>query len=461
MTYILLACLLLLAACSDSDVSEPSDTGSRGCFIGYSVNDYSGGLRSSLSRAETEVCEKDLNETVVNTIDLYLLDKDGKIMYNVSKTSDNGDPISNDCKNTQEENDIHYIVYLKHNDEGRLSIEDASILEKTRKIAIVANYTNRDKQDIDNCIGKTLEDLYPSIISNPSLTGLVHDAIQPSFVMYGEMEVPLGLIETANIVVPLHRIAAKIRIKLQNADGKDYTSTFYSMLCRYATTSKVLPDPDLPAIKTTGGLDGNNPYATAVNLCNIDPSGAANSDADASGWEYPSDRFIKTKGIVRNNSQIFYTYPTDWIDYSKVTKGCYRLGNTGHDDTEHYADRRYAITDYDDRAPVLAEREMFILVLAQYSKDSKWYYYKVPINYRFSDKNDQQCYSIEEITNEIFPLYRAERNTYYDITARIDIPGGATPEEAIMITAFSTVDIQDLGDGGTFDLKYSTATPTE
>lgn len=75
---------------------------------------------------------------------------------------------------------------------------------------------------------------------------------------------------------------------------------------------------------------------------------------------------------------------------------------------------------------------MFIIVKAPY--DGIEYFYKVPINYRFADINDQQCFSKEDLTDKVFPLYRADRNTFYDIKVLIDRAGGATPATAVNAT---------------------------
>lgn len=97
-----------------------------------------------------------------------------------------------------------------------------------------------------------------------------------------------------------------------------------------------------------------------------------------------------------------------------------------------HTDERYEILDYDDKAPINADREMFVIVKAPFNGIE--YFYKVPINYRFAEINDQQCFSKADLTDKIFPLYRADRNMFYDIKVLIDRAGGATPATAVNAT---------------------------
>lgn len=417
--YILLAALLF-AACSDKHDAEPSAlTDVERITISYTTDGYGRGL-SRADAATEEYCWQDqgFNENGVTDIDLYLIGGSETVTYykNLSVTHE-------DC------NTLHEIISFSTDQIGNLTFET---VKAAAKVAIVANYPISETERI----GKTLAQLYPD-----NLPELQHDAKQTKFVMYGEATVDENQSRYKSIVVPLSRVAAKIRVTLHDASNATVShGNFYSMLCRYATTSPLLPESQ--ALQFTG-VDVNTtllPSTTSVALSNTLIADGTTIDDTKPQWAYPAD--ITTRGIQRTGDEghIYYTYPSDWIDYSVVKNQCTRLDNDGHKDAEHKEGKRYEVLDYDDKAPIKQSREMFLIVKAQY--ESSWYYYKVPVNFRFATINDHQCFDMSELTEQIFPLYRADRNTFYDIIALIDRAGGDRPETAVNAT------IGILGDGG-------------
>lgn len=414
--YILLAALLF-AACSDKHDAEPSAlTDVERITISYTTDGYGRGL-SRADAATEEYCWQDMNETAVETIDLFFLDNEGKVtLYQPFDAP-------------SEFHGRHEIISFASDQTGDITFD---IVKAASKIAMVANY----HINMGNPHGKTFAEIFKD-----GLSGLQHNRPQDLFVMYGEVIVPANLSRYANIEVPLSRVAAKIRVSLHDASNATVShGNFYSMLCRYATTSPLLPESQ--ALQFTG-VDVNTtllPSTTSVALSNTLIADGTTIDDTKPQWTYPSD--ITTRGIQRTGDEghIYYTYPSDWIDYSVVKNQCTRLDNDGHKDAEHKEGKRYEVLDYDDKAPIKQSREMFLIVKAQY--ESSWYYYKVPVNFRFATINDHQCFDMSELTEQIFPLYRADRNTFYDIIALIDRAGGDRPETAVNAT------IGILGDGG-------------
>lgn len=414
--YILLAALML-AACSDKHDAEPSAAADvERITISYTTDGYGRGL-SRADAATEEYCWQDMNETKVETVDLFLLDAGGKVTYHKCPEL------------TSDDHELHLIITFDPKQTTDPTFEQVSA---AAKVAIVANYP----ENITDAEGKTLAEIFTT-----DLSGLTHDAVQTSFVMYGEAAVDENQSRYKSIVVPLSRVAAKIRVTLHDASNATVShGNFYSMLCRYATTSPLLPESQ--ALQFTG-VDVNTtllPSTTSVALSNTLIADGTTIDDTKPQWAYPAD--ITTRGIQRTGDEghIYYTYPSDWIDYSVVKNQCTRLNQTGHNNDEHKNGKRYEVIDYDDKAPIKQSREMFLIVKAQY--ESSWYYYKVPVNFRFATINDHQCFDMSELTEQIFPLYRADRNTFYDIIALIDRVGGDRPETAVNAT------IGILSDGG-------------
>ena len=431
--YITIASLLV-AACSDDSPAMP-EAGTDGFTICYTTDVYSNGLSRAGTASEEQLCWSEFNEKGVADLDFYLVDTDGKVTFYKSFP----DKTSNVCNVIQE------IITFDKDQTEEPTFETVSAASK---IVIVANIplTETDRA------GKTLASLYAS-----NLTGLVHNQKQSKFAMYGEVDVPENLSRYRSIVVPLRRIAAKIRVTVKNVSG-GYENDFKSILCRYVTDSKVLPEPLMPGFT---GVDVNKeslPSTVNMTVHNSMIPERVTSDNNVPLWEYPEDLTeTHPAEMIKENGHVYYTYPSDWIDYEQVKNQCKR-GVTDGDPTKNthvgHAEEggdRYEIMNYDDKAPIANAREMFLIIKAPYN--GKDYFYKVPVNYRFASISDQQCYSAADLTDRVFPLYRADRNHFYDIVALIDREGAPTPEKAATNPYF-TVRIADMEDGGTFDYIY-------
>lgn len=104
---------------------------------------------------------------------------------------------------------------------------------------------------------------------------------------------------------------------------------------------------------------------------------------------------VATPNLKVDGKAVFYSYANSWIDKDK----------------KPYAEE-----------PIDVTKQTYILLKAKYN--GKDYFYKVPVNKRLFEDNDAA--TIDWTKYE--PLYRLDRNTIYDVTAKVDREGGGTPE---------------------------------
>lgn len=102
-----------------------------------------------------------------------------------------------------------------------------------------------------------------------------------------------------------------------------------------------------------------------------------------------------TTPVTQDNKAVFYSYANSWIDKSK----------------NPYAEE-----------PIDVSKQTYILLKAKFN--GKDYFYKVPVNKRLYEGNDAATTDWSQFE----PLYRLDRNTIYDVTAKVDREGGDTPE---------------------------------
>lgn len=191
-------------------------------------------------------------------------------------------------------------------------------------------------------------------------------AKQTSFVMDAKME-ETKQIENGMIHIKfqLKRALAKIRLNVQDASGNTVLPTEYAcQLIHYAANGSILAD---------GNITDN----------------ALNKDAAASSK-------VTVPAFTQDNKAVFYSYANSWID--KTTKNPYK------------------------EEPIDAEKQTYILLKAKYKGTD--YFYKVPVNKRLFEGNDAATIDWTKFE----PLYRLDRNTIYDVTAKVDREGGDTPE---------------------------------
>lgn len=219
--------------------------------------------------------------------------------------------------------------------------------------------------NLDNISGITTLDELKAATINKAAT-FNPKAKQTSFVMDAKMEETKQIVNgTIHIQFQLKRALAKIRLNVQDASGNAVAPTAYAcQLIHYAADGAILAD----------GNSTNN---------------ALNTDAAASSK-------VTVPAVTQDNKAVFYSYANSWID--KTTKNPYK------------------------EEPIDAEKQTYILLKAKYKGTD--YFYKVPVNKRLFEGNDAATTDWTKFE----PLYRLDRNTIYDVTAKVDREGGGTPE---------------------------------
>lgn len=219
--------------------------------------------------------------------------------------------------------------------------------------------------NLDNISGITTLDELKAATINKAAT-FNPKAKQTSFVMDAKMEETKQIVNgTIHIQFQLKRALAKIRLNVQDDKGKTVAPTEYAcQLMHYAADGAIIAE----------GTSTNN---------------ALNTEAAASSK-------VTVPAVTQDNKAVFYSYANSWID--KTTKNPYK------------------------EEPIDAEKQTYILLKAKYKGTD--YFYKVPVNKRLFEGNDAATTDWTKFE----PLYRLDRNTIYDVTAKVDREGGDTPE---------------------------------
>lgn len=223
-----------------------------------------------------------------------------------------------------------------------------------------------------------------------TLTGLECQEKQDYFVMDGNATVAAAMWSDNNLVVPIDLARAAAKVRLSFAGSVDWSQVSYRF-CHYASTSSLI---DLG--------DDEDDYLVTLSLENY-PAGSAEYPSSYDGLEPASPITEQDKECL-----VLYSYANSWY------------AGDGEDD------------HLNTGAPIDEKRETFILLKAPY--DNVLYYYEVPVNYRLPEDND----SI--VPDESYKeLYRLRRNYIYDITVRIDRPGGTETEPVKLPTLYYSV----------------------
>ena len=221
--------------------------------------------------------------------------------------------------------------------------------------------------NLDNISGiTTLDGLKAATINKADIFN--HNAKQTSFVMDAKMEDKQIENGTLHIKFQLKRALAKIRLNVQDDKGNAVAPTEYAcQLIHYAADGAILAE----------GTSTNN---------------ALNTEAAASSK-------VTAPAVTQDNKAVFYSYANSWIDKTK----------------NPYAEE-----------PIDVSKQTYILLKAKYN--GKDYFYKVPVNKRLYEGNDESTTDGKPNWANYEPLYRLDRNTIYDVTAKVDREGGGTPE---------------------------------
>ena len=196
-------------------------------------------------------------------------------------------------------------------------------------------------------------------------TDFKHNAVQDSFVMDAKMEETKQIVNgMIHIKFNLKRALAKIRLNVQDDKGNTVDPTKYACQLIHYAADGSI---------LAEGTNTNN---------------ALNTDAAA-------NKKVTTPVVTQENKAVFYSYANSWIDTSKDPKV---------------------------EEPIDVNKQTYILLKAKYN--NKDYFYKVPVNKRLYEGNDATTTDWANYE----PLYRLDRNTIYDVTAKVDREGGSDPK---------------------------------
>lgn len=251
--------------------------------------------------------------------------------------------------------------------------------------------------NLDNISGITTLDELKAATINKAAT-FNPKAKQTSFVMDAKME-ETKQIENGMIHIKfqLKRALAKIRLNVKDASGNPVAPTEYACQLIHYAADGAI---------LAEGTSTSNELNTEV---------AASSKVTA-------------PAVTQDNKAVFYSYANSWIDKKKKP--------------------------YEEE-PIDVNKQTYILLKAKfYNKD---YFYKVPVNKRLYESNDAAIIDWAKFE----PLYRLDRNTIYDVTAKVDREGGSDPENPAELKVLPTVLPWENGAEYTFNDAISIKTNIE
>ena len=229
-------------------------------------------------------------------------------------------------------------------------------------------------------------------------TTFQHNQKQSAFVMDAKMLKREVVTGKIHLKFQLKRALAKIRLNVQDDKGKTVLPKDYAcQLIHYAADGSILAE-------------------------DASTSKALNKDAAASSK-------VTVPAVTQDKKAVFYSYANSWID--KTNK------------------------DPKAEEPIDVTKQTYILLKAKYN--GKDYFYKVPVNKRLFEDNDAATTDWAKFE----PLYRLDRNTIYDVTAKVDREGGSNPEHPAELNVLPTVLPWETGANYTFNDAISIKTNIE
>lgn len=228
-------------------------------------------------------------------------------------------------------------------------------------------------------------------------TTFQHNQKQSAFVMDAKMLEREVTTGKIHLKFQLKRALAKIRLNVQDDKGNAVAPTAYACQLMHYAADGAI---------LAEGTSTNN---------------ALNTDAAASSK-------VTVPAVTQDNKAVFYSYANSWIDKNK----------------NPYAEE-----------PIDVSKQTYILLKAKYN--GKDYFYKVPVNKRLYESNDAATTDWTKYE----PLYRLDRNTIYDVTAKVDREGGSNPEHPAELNVLPTVLPWETGANYTFNDAISIKTNIE
>lgn len=172
-----------------------------------------------------------------------------------------------------------------------------------------------------------------------------------------------------------------------------------------------------------------DPTAYACQLVNYAADGSIIEEGTCADNKLAKAAAVATPDLKVEGKAVFYSYANSWIDTNKDPKA---------------------------EEPIDVNKQTYILLKAKYN--SKDYFYKVPVNKRLFEDNDAATADGKPNWANYEPLYRLDRNTIYDVTAKVDRQGGGTIENPAELKVEPTVMPWDDGANYNFNDAISIKT---
>lgn len=174
------------------------------------------------------------------------------------------------------------------------------------------------------------------------------------------------------------------------------------------------------------------PTAYACQLVNYAADGSIIEEGTCADNKLTKAAAVATPSLIVDGKAVFYSYANSWIDTSKNPKA---------------------------EEPIDVNKQTYILLKAKYNGTD--YFYKVPVNKRLFEDNDAATADGKPNWANYEPLYRLDRNTIYDVTAKVDREGGSDPEHPAELNVLPTVLPWETGAEYTFNDAISIKTNIE
>lgn len=228
-------------------------------------------------------------------------------------------------------------------------------------------------------------------------TTFKHNQKQSAFVMDAKMLKREVAAGKIHLKFQLKRALAKIRLNVKDASGNTVDPTEY-----------------------------------ACQLVNYAADGSIIEEGTCDDNKLTKAAAVATPDLKVDGKAVFYSYANNWIDKSKDPKA---------------------------EEPIDVSKQTYILLKAKFN--NKDYFYKVPVNKRLYEDNDEATADGKPNWANFEPLYRLDRNTIYDVTAKVDREGGSDPEHPAELKVLPTVWPWETGAEYTFNDAISIKTNIE
>lgn len=221
-----------------------------------------------------------------------------------------------------------------------------------------------------------------------------HNQKQDAFVMDAKMLEREVTAGKIHLKFQLKRALAKIRLSVKDASGNPVDPTEYD--CQ---------------------------------LVNYAADGSILAEGTCADNKLTKAAAVATPDLKEEGKAVFYSYANNWINKKKDPKA---------------------------EEPIDVSKQTYILLKAKYN--GNYYFYKVPVNKRLYEDNDEATADGKPNWANYEPLYRLDRNTIYDVTAKVDREGGGTIENPAELKVEPTVMPWDDGANYNFNDAISIKT---